>query len=262
MEFSLKGVDKDLFVEGTKIKIHKRKGFLQAETDKTIPIGKVSSIQLKKPGLAAGYIQFSVIGDHSISNMVSGSTMQAATDENAVLFMGNEAYEVALKIKEYLEAFEEGKSPGAIPGGSVSAADELRKFKALFDEGVISQEDFEAKKKQLLSTGPVPQPGISLPVETPKGPAGNDQASVPKPIQVNPEDSRNGCMVFIMIALIIVSFFIGPFALITIPAVLVLWIILMRKWLKRRADRKKTAQAENTPPPAPEPQGEGPENTP
>ena len=34
--------------------------------------------------------------------------------------------------------------------GGVSAADELKKFKELLDVGIISQEEFEAKKKQLL----------------------------------------------------------------------------------------------------------------
>lgn len=33
---------------------------------------------------------------------------------------------------------------------SQSDADEIRKYKALLDEGIISQEEFEAKKKQLL----------------------------------------------------------------------------------------------------------------
>lgn len=33
---------------------------------------------------------------------------------------------------------------------SISAADELKKFKELFDMGVITQEEFDAKKKQLL----------------------------------------------------------------------------------------------------------------
>ena len=33
---------------------------------------------------------------------------------------------------------------------SVSSADELKKFKELLDSGVISQEEFDAKKKQLL----------------------------------------------------------------------------------------------------------------
>jgi predicted Zn-dependent peptidase len=32
----------------------------------------------------------------------------------------------------------------------VSTADELKKFKELLDSGVITQEEFDAKKKQLL----------------------------------------------------------------------------------------------------------------
>lgn len=32
----------------------------------------------------------------------------------------------------------------------VSAADELRKFKQLLDDGIISQAEFDEKKKQLL----------------------------------------------------------------------------------------------------------------
>ena len=31
-----------------------------------------------------------------------------------------------------------------------SSADELKKYKELFDQGIISQEEFDAKKKQLL----------------------------------------------------------------------------------------------------------------
>ena len=38
----------------------------------------------------------------------------------------------------------------AAPVSSVSNADELKKFKELLDMGIISQEEFDAKKKQLL----------------------------------------------------------------------------------------------------------------
>ena len=34
--------------------------------------------------------------------------------------------------------------------GSQSTADELKKFKELLDSGIITQEEFDAKKKQLL----------------------------------------------------------------------------------------------------------------
>lgn len=45
---------------------------------------------------------------------------------------------------------EEVMQVQASKGGSVSVADELKKFKELLDMGVISQEEFDAKKKQLL----------------------------------------------------------------------------------------------------------------
>ena len=35
-------------------------------------------------------------------------------------------------------------------GSPISDADELKKFKELLDMGIISQEEFDAKKKQLL----------------------------------------------------------------------------------------------------------------
>lgn len=50
-------------------------------------------------------------------------------------------------------ASAKGKSSGSTAPVSAVAkdeAEELRKMKKLFDDGVISQEEFEAKKKKLL----------------------------------------------------------------------------------------------------------------
>ena len=47
--------------------------------------------------------------------------------------------------KEEWNAEQTGPNPTTL-----SAADELKKFKELLDSGVITQEEFEAKKKQLL----------------------------------------------------------------------------------------------------------------
>lgn len=48
------------------------------------------------------------------------------------------------------EEWETEKKKQNNGGSSVSSADELKKFKELLDSGVISQEEFDAKKKQLL----------------------------------------------------------------------------------------------------------------
>ena len=50
---------------------------------------------------------------------------------------------------EYREALAAKNAPAA-PAAAPSAADELKKFKELLDMGIISQEEFDAKKKQLL----------------------------------------------------------------------------------------------------------------
>lgn len=56
--------------------------------------------------------------------------------------------------RDLVDATEEDIARMQQPQGTVvqqaSAADELKKFKELFDSGVISQEEFDAKKKQLL----------------------------------------------------------------------------------------------------------------
>lgn len=52
-----------------------------------------------------------------------------------------------LTSEEWAEEQRKASSPTSAP---VSAADELKKFKELLDMGVITQEEFDAKKKQLL----------------------------------------------------------------------------------------------------------------
>ena len=50
--------------------------------------------------------------------------------------------------EEEFKALQTAKNNSSAP--AVSAADELKKFKELLDAGVITQEEFDAKKKQLL----------------------------------------------------------------------------------------------------------------
>ena len=45
---------------------------------------------------------------------------------------------------------EKEKGVSVENNSNISAADEIKKFKELLDSGVISQEEFDVKKKQLL----------------------------------------------------------------------------------------------------------------
>lgn len=48
-------------------------------------------------------------------------------------------------------ALNKQESTGNITSAQLSSADELRKYKELLDDGIITQEEFDAKKKQLLN---------------------------------------------------------------------------------------------------------------
>lgn len=54
------------------------------------------------------------------------------------------------KIEEIKNIVEQKINQANEPIQSISSADEIAKFKKLLDDGTITQEEFDAKKKQLL----------------------------------------------------------------------------------------------------------------
>lgn len=145
----IKGLQgKSLTLEDKAVRIVKKRKLFSSKREKTFPIRNISSVEVKKPGLAtAGYIQLSIAGGQSLNSSykLTGGTFDAAQDENSVVFTGSKSYEAALEIKSYIESYSE-----VISAKETSEADELIKFKKLLDDGVISQEEFETKKKQLI----------------------------------------------------------------------------------------------------------------
>ena len=103
----------------------------------------VSGVQYKKPGFTTGYLQIVLIGGRDARNGVSG----AVKDENSITFSKKEDH-LILEIKEYIENYIHKRSTGS---ATASNLDEIRKLKELLDIGAITDEEFEAKKAQLLS---------------------------------------------------------------------------------------------------------------
>jgi hypothetical protein len=142
-----KGVNGQLELLETKIRI-KRKGVLAFMTqglkgDKEILIKQISSIQFKKAGmLTNGYLQFAFIGGQE----AKGALFQATQDENTIIFTTGQQASFE-KIKEAIEkkiaSMEKGETKS-------SNLDELKKLAELKDKGIITEEEFTAKKKQLL----------------------------------------------------------------------------------------------------------------
>ena len=75
-------------------------------------------------------------------------------NENALPLKAAGQNEEAMKIKSYVEEqimnYANNKSGTTIVQQPASPAEELKKMKELLDMGIITQEEFDAKKKQLL----------------------------------------------------------------------------------------------------------------
>lgn len=114
---------------------------------KTIPMGSIMSVQFKEGNmLVNGFIQFGIMGGREST----GGVFNATQDENTVMIKAADNAK-AREIKDYIEAIVLNRSNNS---GTViqqaSPAEELKKFKELLDSGIISQDEFDAKKKQLL----------------------------------------------------------------------------------------------------------------
>lgn len=118
--------------------------------DKEFYYTDITSVQFKNLGMTTGYLQFEYAGSHSGNNFVS---------ENSFTFSASIGTSKYNKLKEEMPGIYEDvqKRVQAAKGArnapvqqALSPAEELKKFKELLDVGVISQEEFDAKKKQLL----------------------------------------------------------------------------------------------------------------
>lgn len=129
-------------------------GFFQGE--KEIMLSSITAIQLKKAGfMTVGYIQFSILGGVEARRGLN----EAVEDENTVTFdSGQTKTAEAIKNKIYElqnQARTVGNGGGIVQNivNEVSGADELLKYKQLLDAGVLTQEEFDRKKQDILFGG-------------------------------------------------------------------------------------------------------------
>ena len=114
--------------------------------EKTIYFKDAVGVQYKPSSIADGYIQVeTAAGGVSTANSQYGG-------ENSIQFSGkksNEEAEIIVNfIRKQIEDIKNAPVSGVVQ--QLSPAEELKKFKELLDMGVITQEEFDAKKKELL----------------------------------------------------------------------------------------------------------------
>ena len=121
--------------------------------DKTIMINQISGVQIKKVGLARGYIQFIMAGTKEVKSGIIGGKI----DENVVYSDSsfkksnkqiNDDFE---EIKRYIEDFNSSQNNTTVVQNVKSPVEQVKELKELLDMGAISQEEFDKKKKELLN---------------------------------------------------------------------------------------------------------------
>ena len=91
----------------------------------------------------AGYIQFETASINGSNNLNS---------ENTFKWKNREMTEIMVKVKNYTrEKVRQYKTGRNVIQEAPTAAGELIKWKELLDSGIISQEEFDQKKKDLLN---------------------------------------------------------------------------------------------------------------
>ncbi len=121
--------------------------------EKTIYYADLTGVQFRKcSAVLLGYLQFENASGQR--NRGGNDWVANYNSENSFTFEAtiNELMqEIADFIKGKVEEYKEGNhAPQAVPMQQSSSADEVLKLKQLLDMGVITQEEFDQKKKELL----------------------------------------------------------------------------------------------------------------
>lgn len=120
--------------------------------EKTLYATDISSVEFKEAQkFCIGYIRFSLLYGAEVRKSVAN----AAEDPNSVAIGLVERNEQAAEIKRYIDKMlanvrNKNNSSNTIIQSS-SNADELKKYKDLLDAGIITKDEFETKKKELLA---------------------------------------------------------------------------------------------------------------
>jgi Short C-terminal domain/Domain of unknown function (DUF4429) len=149
--YTMKGVSELLEVFENKLTITP-KGVLGFMTKglkgtKTIPFASISGIQFKEAGAVfSGYIQFTIPG----GNESKGGVFAAASDENTFMFAEKKNNQLAIQIKEYIESAVLKLRTPQEPASTTNISDELQKLAKLREQGILSDEEFQAAKKRVI----------------------------------------------------------------------------------------------------------------
>ena len=97
-------------------------------------------------------VNYDSINDISTkSGLMKGEIIIDSMTEYMNFWVSNDTVEKIRNLAlDAMENYKNKKNAPSVTVNQVSAADELKKFKELLDSGIITQDEFDTKKKQLL----------------------------------------------------------------------------------------------------------------
>lgn len=122
--------------------------------EKRIPITSITAVQWKPPGgVVNGFIQFTIAGGNESRSRMGRQTTDAAKDENSVIVTKKQAPEFGALRAAVEDAIIQRHQPQqnvATAAPQASKLDQLRQLGELRDSGVLSTEEFESEKAQIM----------------------------------------------------------------------------------------------------------------
>ena len=147
-ELYAKGTNGLITIDGDWLTID-RKGFGHAghsQEDRRIPLASITAVQLQSARMFTnGFIRFTVTG----SPELRGGLQNAMRDENAVIFSRRQAKGFNM-IRAAVEQSIAARAGAPTAAGGHDIPEQIKKLDELRDQKLITDEEFEAKKAELL----------------------------------------------------------------------------------------------------------------
>lgn len=160
LKFKFEGVNGIIYAYDDKIVINRDNKIAKtlAIPEKTCAITELSGISLSEPRkhfltTDNGWIKLDLPTNQTVQRGLLRANYNEVMDENKVFFNANQT-QMAIKFKRDLESYMiqvKERNSKASSNANISVSDEILKLKNLLDVGALTQEEFDAKKKQLLN---------------------------------------------------------------------------------------------------------------
>lgn len=149
-DLQTKGVNGQIKIDGDWLTIE-RKGFFgrvgHSKGDRRIPLASITAVQVRPAGgLANGFIRFTVPG----SPELRGGLQNASQDENAVIFNKKQAAQFE-QVRTAVEGYIASHHKGSARADEPDIPAQIAKLGELRDQGLITADEFGAKKTELLA---------------------------------------------------------------------------------------------------------------